>query len=110
MIEQTYIIDENSISLSAVSYQLSPIEISILSLFAKNRNVLNAELMELFIRDDKTKDYAVKRKNKTLVTLETKLLKLFNINFIEKQKSKGDSRQLTYALNKKIRIIEEVTE
>ena len=110
MIEQTYIIDENSISVSGISHQLSPIEISILSLFSKNRTVLNSKLMELFVSEDKTKDYAVKRKNKTLVTLETKLLKLFNINFIEKQKSKGDSRQLTYALNKKIRIIEEVTE
>ena len=110
MIEQTYIIDENSISISGVSHQLSTIEISILSLFTKNRNVLNAELMELFIRDDKTKDYAVKRKNKTIVNLEAKLFKLFNIDFIDKKKSKGDSRQLTYALNKKIRIIEDINE
>ena len=63
--------------------------------------------MELFIKDDKTKDYAVKRKNKTLLALEAKLHKSFNVNFITKQKSKGDSRQLTYVLNKKIRIIEE---
>ena len=110
MIEQTYILDESSISISGVSHQLLPIEISILSLFSKNRNVLNAELMELFIRDDKTKDYAVKRKNKTLISLESKLFKLFNISFIEKRKSVGDSRQLTYSLNKKIRIIEETIE
>ena len=63
--------------------------------------------MELFVRDDKTKDYAVKKKNKTLLSLNTKLHKLFNIHFIVKQKSEGDSRQLTYVLNKKIRIIEE---
>ena len=60
--------------------------------------------------EDKTKDYAVKRKNKALAALQTKLFKLYSISFIEKQKSKGDSRQLTYKLNKKIRIIEEVTE
>ena len=29
---------------------------------------------------------------------------------IDKKKSKGDSRQLTYTLNKKIRIIEDITE
>ena len=110
MIDQTYIIDENSISVSGVSHQLSPIEISILSLFTRNRNVLNAELMQLFIRDDKTKDYAVKRKNKTIVNLEAKLFKFFNIDLIDKKKSKGDSRQLTYTLNKKIRIIEDITE
>ena len=110
MVEQTYIIDENSISVSGVSHQLSPIEITILSLFSKNRTILNSSLMELFARDDKTKDYAVKRKNKTLIALESKLFKLFNISFIEKRKSIGDSRQLTYTLNKKIRIIEEVNE
>ena len=110
MIEQTYILDESSISISGVSHQLSPIEITILSLFSKNRNVLNSSLMELFAEDDKTKDYAVKRKNKTLVSLESKLFKLFNISFIQKKKSMGDSRQLTYTLNKKIRIIEEANE
>ena len=110
MIEQTYILDESSISISGVSHQLLPIEITILSLFSKNRNVLNSSLMELFTKDDKTKDYAVKRKNKALATLDSKLVKLFKINFIKKEKSKGDSRQLTYTLNKKIRIIEETNE
>ncbi len=104
---QTYIIDDSSISISGVSHQLLPIEISILSLFSKKRSVINSRLMELFVRDDKTKDYAVKKKNKTLLSLNTKLHKLFNIHFIVKQKSEGDSRQLTYVLNKKIRIFEE---
>ena len=107
MVEQTYIIDESSISISGVSHNLLPIEISILSLFTKDKKVLNSKLMKLFTRDDKTKDYAVKRKNKTLAALESKLIKLFKISFIEKNKSKGDSRQLTYSLNKRIRIIEE---
>ena len=110
MIEQTYILDESSISISGVSHQLSPIEVTMLSLFSKNRNVLNSTLMELFAKDDKTKDYAVKRKNKALATLDSKLIKLFKIDFIKKEKSKGDSRQLTYTLNKKIRIIEETNE
>ena len=107
MIEQTYILDESSISISGVSHKLLPIEISILALFSKDKKVLNSKLMKLFTRDDKTKDYAVKRKNKTLAALESKLFKLFKISFIEKHKSKGDSRQLTYHLNKRIRIIEE---
>ena len=106
-VAQTYIIDDSSISISGVSHQLLPIEISILNLFSKDRKVLNSKLMELFTRDDKTKDYAVKRKNKTLASLEAKLQKFFNINFFDKRKSKGDSRQLTYYLNKRVRIIEE---
>ena len=80
VVEQTYIIDESSISISGVSHKLLPIEISILALFSKDKKVLNSELMKLFTRDDKTKDYAVKRKNKTLTTLESKLVKLFKIN------------------------------
>lgn len=107
MVEQTYIIDESSISISGVSHKLLPIEISILTLFSKEKKVLNSKLMKLFTKNDKTKDYAVKRKNKALAALESKLLKLFKISFIEKNKSKGDSRQLTYSLNKRIRIIEE---
>ena len=60
------------------------------------------------IRDrDKTKDFAVKKKNKTIVSLNEKLLSVFKIEFISKKKSKSDSRQLTYFLNKKVRIIEE---
>ena len=101
MIEQTYILDESSISITGVSHQLSPIEITILSLFSKNRNVLNSSLMELFAKDDKTKDYAVKKKNKALATLESNSLSCLKLSFIRKEKSKGDSRQLTYVLNKK---------
>ena len=109
-VSQTYVVDENSISISGLSQQLSAVEISVLSLFSKNRIVLNSSLMELFMEDDKTKDYAVKRKNKTLISLEAKLKKSFNVDFIKKQKSKDDSRQLAYSLNKKLRIIKEIIE
>ncbi len=109
-VSQTYIVDENSISISGLSQQLSAIEISVLSLFSKNRIVLNSKLMELFMTEGKTKDYAVKRKNKTLISLETKLKKSFKVDFIKKQKSRGDSRRLAYILNKKIRLIKEFTE
>ncbi len=109
-VSQTYIVDENTISISGLSQQLSAIEISVLSLFSKNRIVLNSKLMELFMAEDKTKDYAVKRKNKTLISLETKLKKSFKVDFIKKQKSKGDSRRLAYILNKKIRLVKELNE
>ena len=82
-VAQTYIIDEHSISVSGISHKLLPIEISILALFSKDKKVLNSKLMELFVKDDRTKDYAIKRKNKALVALEAKLFKLYNISFIE---------------------------
>ena len=65
--------------------------------------------MTLFLEKDKTKDFAVKRKNKTLLTLNNKLYSEFKTLFINKQKSKSDSRQLTYFLNKKLRIIEDLS-
>ena len=55
MVEQTYIIDESSISISGVSHKLLPIEISILTLFSKDKKVLNSKLMKLFTRDEKQK-------------------------------------------------------
>ena len=48
-----------------------------------------------------------KKKNKTILALNEKLFSVFKIEFIGKKKSKSDSRQLTYFLNKKVRIIEE---
>ena len=36
--------------------------------------------------------------------------KNYKVTIIDKKKSKGDSRQLTYTLNKKIRIIEDITQ
>jgi len=41
--------------------------------------------------------------------LNEKLLSDFRIVFISKQKSTSDSRQLTYFLNKKVRIVNEST-
>ena len=78
-------------------------------MFCVKRNVSNSEIMALFQDNKKTKDFAVKRKNKTLAVLNKKLYSAFKIEFINKQKSKSDSRQLTYFLNKKVRIIEDVS-
>ena len=65
--------------------------------------------MVLFLEKDKTKDFAVKKKNKTLVGLNEKLNSVFKVEFINKKKSISDSRQLTYFLNKQIRIIGDFT-
>ena len=89
MIEQTYILDESSISISGVSHQLLPIEITILSLFSKNRNVLNSSLMELFAKDDKTKDYAVKRKIKLLLRLIVNSLSCLKLILLKKKSPKA---------------------
>ncbi len=106
-VAQTYLLDENTISISSVTKEINQKEQKILSLFSKKRNVSNSEIMDLFLEKGKTKDFAVKKKNKTLVALNERLFSIFKIEFIIKKKSKSDSRQLTYFLNKKVRILKE---
>ena len=108
-VAQTYLLDENTISISNLTKEVNQKEQKILSLFSKKRNISNSEIMDLFLEKDKTKDFAVKKKNKTITSLNEKLFLVFKIEFISKKKSKSDSRQLTYFLNKKIRILEDVT-
>ena len=108
-IAQTYLLDEKTISSSGSSLELVEIEQKILSIFSSKRNVSNSEIMVFFHNNEKTKDFAVKRKNKTIAALNNKLYSSFRIEFINKQKSKTDSRQLTYFLNKKVRIIEDLS-
>ena len=106
-VAQTYLLDENTISISSLTKEINDKERKILSLFSKKRSIPNSDIMDLFIEEDKTKDFAVKKKNKTIIYLNEKLFSVFKIEFIRKKKSKSDSRQLTYFLNKKVRIVEE---
>ena len=108
-VAQTYLLDEKSISISGSLLLLSEIEQKTLSLFSQKRAVSNNELMGLFLEKNKTKGFAVKKKNKTIQLLNEKLFSDFRIVFINKQKSTSDSRQLTYFLNKKVRIVDEST-
>ena len=108
-VAQTYLLDYNTISVSGYSQDINKIERKILGLFSKNRSLSNSDLMNLFIEKDKTKDFAVKRKNKAISALNDKLVSVFKIDFINKQKSKSDSRQLTYFLNKKVRVVVDKT-
>ncbi len=106
-VAQTYLLDENTISISSLSKEINDKERKILGLFSKKRSIPNSDIMDLFLEKDKTKDFAVKKKNKTILSLNEKLFSVFKIEFISKKKSKSDSRQLTYYLNKKVRIVED---
>ena len=52
----------------------------------------------------KTKDYAVKRKNRTLTGLNKRFSELYGTSLFYNQKSKTDSRQTNYLLNEKINL------
>ena len=104
---QTYILDKDSLSGSGKSIGLMKDEYDILKLFIEKRSVSNSLIMDMFHEENKTKDFAVKKKNKTVLSLEKKLSLVFKKSFIEKRKSSSDSRQLNYFLNNKIKIIED---
>ena len=106
-VSNLYFIDKKSISNSGNSVSILENEYEILKLFINEKSVSNSSIMEIFHEQNKTKDYAVKKKNKTLLSLEKKLSLIFKKSFIKKEKSKSDSRQLNYFLNKRIKIVDE---
>ena len=58
----------------------------------------------LFEEKGKTKDFATKRKNKTIEGLNKKFKHIFGKNIIVKEKDELDSRLTNYALNNKIKL------
>ncbi len=104
---QTYILDKNTLSGSGNTVALVKNEYDVLKLFSEKRSVSNSLIMGIFNEEKKTKDFAVKKKNKTVLVLEKKLSLVFKKSFIGKEKSRSDSRQLNYFLNKRVRIIDE---
>ncbi len=105
-ISSSYILNKNSISGSGTSISLLKKEYEILKLFIKKKSVSNSLIMKIFLDQNKTKDFAVKKKNRTLLSLEKKLSLSFKKPFIKKEKSKNDSRQLNYFLSKGVKIID----
>ncbi len=73
-------------------------------LFTKKEVVPNREVLVLFEEKGKTKDFATKRKNKTIESLNIKFKSVFGKNIIVKEKDELDSRLTNYALNNKIKL------
>ena len=84
--------------------KLSEAEANLISLFVNQKSLANSKVMSLFIEKSKTKDYAVKRKNRTLTGLNKRFSELYGTSLFYNQKSKTDSRQTNYLLNQKINL------
>ena len=82
--------------------KLSETEINLIALFINKKPIANSKIMSLFAEKSKTKDYAVKRKNRTLTNLNKRFSELYGTSLFYNQKSKTDSRQTNYLLNQKI--------
>ena len=99
---KTYILVKDEIVHVKGVLKLSKIERHLIALFVHKKLLSNSKIMSLFNEKSKTKDYAVKRKNKTTSNLNKRFLNLFDISLFSVEKSKKDSRQTNYVLNKKI--------
>lgn len=84
--------------------KLSEVERSLIALFITKKSLANSKIMSLFTEKSKTKDYAVKRKNRTLTSLNKRFSELYGTSLLYNQKSKTDSRQTNYLLNEKINL------
>ena len=102
--KRNYILMNNEIIHSKGVLRLSKIESKLIVLFIKNKSLANSRIMNLFSEKSKTKDYAVKRKNKTLTKLNNHFSELYGTTLFYNQKSKMDSRQTNYILNQKINL------
>ena len=101
---RNYVLVDNEIIHTKGVLKLTEIECVLISLFINKKSISNSKIMSLFIEKSKTKDYAVKRKNRTLTNLNERFSELYGIPLFYNQKSKTDSRQTNYFLNQKINI------
>jgi len=103
-VSKSYFVSSNSLFNSLNQINLDPDEAKVILLFTKKEVVPNKEILVLFEEKGKTKDFATKRKNKTIESLNKKFKRVFGKKIIVKEKDKLDSRLTNYALNNKIKL------
>ena len=103
-VSKSYFVSSNSLFNSLNQINLDPDEAKVILLFTKKEVVPNKEILVLFEEKGKTKDFATKRKNKTIEGLNKRFKQVFGKNIIVKEKDELDSRLTNYALNNKIKL------
>lgn len=105
-VSKSYFVRSNSLFNSLNQINLDPDEAKVILLFTKKEIIPNKEILVLFEEKGKTKDFATKRKNKTIEGLNKRFKRVFGKNIIVKEKDELDSRLTNYALNNKISLFE----
>ena len=103
-VSKSYFVSSNSLFNSLNQINLDPDEAKVILLFTKKEVVPNKEVLVLFEERGKTKDFATKRKNKTIESINKRFKRVFGKNIIVKEKDELDSRLTNYALNNKIKL------
>ena len=105
-VSKSYFVSSNSLFNSLNQINLDPDEAKVILLFTRKEIISNKEILILFEEKGKTKDFATKRKNKTIESLNKRFKRVFGKNIIVKEKDELDSRLTNYALNSKINLFE----
>jgi len=103
-VSKSYFVSSNSLFNSLNQINLDPDEAKVILLFTKKEIVPNREVLLVFEEKGKTKDFATKRKNKTIENINKRFKRVFGKNIIVKEKDELDSRLTNYALNNKIKL------
>ena len=103
-VSKSYFVSSNALFNSLNQINLDPDEVKVILLFTRKEIIPNKEILVLFEEKGKTKDFATKRKNKTIESLNKRFKRVFGKNIIVKEKDELDSRLTNYALNKKIKL------
>ena len=105
-LSKSYFVSSRSLFNSLNQINLDQDEEKVVLLFTKKEIVPNKEILVLFEEKGKTKDFATKRKNKTIESLNNRFKGVFGKNIIVKEKDEADSRLTNYILNNKIKLFE----
>ena len=103
-VSKSYFVSSNSLFNSLNQINLDPDEAKVILLFTKKGIVPNREVLLLFEEKGKTKDFATKRKNKTIESLNKRFKRVFGKKIIVKEKDELDSRLTNYVLNNKVKL------
>ena len=103
--EKTFLLEGKELKKGRVSIRLDYDEIYFLKTLASEYQVENQTLISYFNRDNKSYDLNVKRKNKMISTLASKILTTFKTELFTKELSSKDKRQSVYLLQKKLKLV-----
>ena len=103
-VSKSYFVSSNSLFNSLNQINLEPEEVKVLLFFTKKEFIPNKEILALFEEKGKTRDFAIKRKNKTIEKINKKFKRVFRKKIILKEKDELDSRLTNYILNNKIKL------
>ena len=103
-VSKSYFVSSSSLFNSLNQINLDPDEVKVILLFTRKEIIPNKEILVLFEEKGKTKDFATKRKNKTIESLNKRFKRVFGKKIIVKERDELDSRLTNYALNNKIKL------